>query len=892
MTTPIATARLQLHAEFTLHDARKQLPYYAALGISHLYLSPISTAKPGSTHGYDVVDHTHVNPELGGMDALRELTAQAREHDMGLILDIVPNHMATHANNRWWWDVLRHGADSEYATWFDIDWRSPDPALRGKVLLPFLADAYGQNLADGGIKLVADEVGRSFEIEACGTRYPVAPNTLHAVGLGAEQVLKRYDSAQTDGRQRLHELLERQHYRLCWWRCAADSINWRRFFEVSELIGVRVEYAAVFDAVHALPLALFADGLIDGLRVDHVDGLSHPVAYCRKLSAALAERQAFRPGKLSQTSPWLVVEKILAPDEVLGDEWQVDGTSGYDFMDQVGAVLHDPSGEAALTTVWHRTAQDTRPPEAYKEEARRLMLQRHFVAERRGLVNCLTGLARADIRTRDWGPDAIARVLDEVLVRFPVYRTYVDADGRSPADTELVTRVFDEVRLALAYDKSLTKLLDALDGWLGGESITSGAVPGIPPGDLQYEAIRRFQQLTPPLAAKSLEDTVFYRYGRLLSRNEVGSEPSAFALNPDAFHEQNMWRVRHAPRSMLATATHDHKRGEDVRARLALLSEVPDLWARACDTWMQWPDTGSPLGHPTQAAERYMLFQTLVGAWPLLLSVDDKAGVQDYLERVAQWQLKALREAKQNSNWFEPDLQYEANTSDFIASLEPGERNYELLRAIQSFSHLIAPAGALNSLVQTVLRVTAPGVPDLYQGTDLWDFSLVDPDNRRPVDFAARSGMLAALDAPDAPDNDALLADWKSGHIKQAVLVRALRIRRQMPQLFGAGEYAALPVQGTRAAHVLAFLRRWQDQYALVLVPRLCFNGVVSGQGRATPSLNPRFWGDTAVLIPDQYGKTPLRNVLQGRVHDWGAAGSLQLADVFAGLPLALLVPA
>ncbi len=889
MTMPRATVRLQLHAGFSLQDACAQVSYYAGLGISHFYTSPVSRARPGSMHGYDVIDHSVVSPELGGEAGLRELAGRLRAHGMGLLLDIVPNHMAVHAGNAWWWDILRHGERSAYATWLDIDWRPPDSSLTGKVLAPFLADAYGPTLASGGIELVFDESARSFQIEACGARYPVAPESLSMDALDTREILALHDNSLVQGQQRLHELLERQHYRLAWWRCAAESINWRRFFEISELIGVRVEQQAVFDAVHALPLRLFAEGLIDGLRIDHVDGLADPAAYCRQLRQALAQRVGQRPGVLSGDQPWLVVEKILADGETLDDSWSVDGTSGYDFMDQAAAVLHDPAGEPALSVQWQAVAQDARPVGCFVRDARRLMLRRHFVAERESLLHVLSRLARTSVYTRDWTPAAIARVLDELLAAFPVYRSYASASGRNDADAERFAQLVLTVRGRLDREKGSERLLlDILDIWLGGSPIASAEGSGTAVHDLQSEAIRRFQQLTPPLAAKSLEDTVFYRYGRLLSRNEVGSDPAVLAISPEAFHQRNLWRASCAPRSMLATATHDHKRGEDVRARLAVLSEIPRQWERASQRWLRWPDSGAVPTDAVQAGERYMLFQTLAGSWPLGLAADDSAGMGHYVERLAQWQTKALREAKMHSNWFEPDLDYEQDSVEFIQGLVPGGRAHALARDIERFALEIAPAGAVNSLAQTLLRVSSPGVPDLYQGTDFWDFSLVDPDNRRDVDYPARRTALDALDS-DA-GIPALVDDWKSGRLKQAVLARSLALRRDFPNVFAFGDYFGLPVLGPQSKHVLAFLRTWQDKHVFVLVPRLCFSGVAMAGSRGLPLIDPLFWGDTGVVLPRRYIGASLQDVLGGCPRQCAADGTLRLADVFADLPLALLM--
>lgn len=884
-----ATARLQLHAGFTLKDACEQVPYYAGLGISHFYVSPISRARPGSMHGYDVIDHSVVNPELGGLQALESLVGRLRQYGMGMVLDIVPNHMAVHAGNAWWWDVLKHGEQSRYAAWLDIDWHPGDATLDGKVLAPFLADSYGYSLVSGAIRLAFDAAAESYHVEVNGAPYPVAPGSLATDTLPPREVLALFDSSQPHGQQRLHELLERQHYRLAWWRCAADSINWRRFFEVSELIGVRVERQEVFDTVHALPLRLFEEGLIDGLRIDHVDGLADPIAYCGQLQQALRQRVSSRPGTLNQDEPWLVVEKILAEGEVLGERWKVDGTSGYDFMDQASAVLHDPAAEAVLDGYWASVAHDARPLTDFVHDARRLMLQRHFVAERSGLLRALSRLAQTSVYTRDWTTEAIARVLDEVLVAFPVYRSYAHTSGRDEADAEYLVQTLRNVCAGLGPAcQAEQSLLEEIDVWLGASPIASAEGSGTSIHDLQSEVIRRFQQLTPPLAAKSLEDTAFYRYGRLISRNEVGSDPSVLGISPEVFHQRNLYRAAHLPRSILATATHDHKRGEDVRARLAVLTEMPQEWAKISQRWLQWPQGQEDIG-PVQAAERYMLFQTLVGAWPLGLAADDSQGMQHFADRVVQWQTKSLREAKVSSGWFEPNIDYEERSAAFVHDLMAGRHSRELLRDIEQFVERIGPAGAVNGLSQTVLRLCSPGVPDLYQGTEFWDFSLVDPDNRREVDYPARQLALDGLNA--GTDIPALLREWKTGRLKQAIVARTLQLRRERDYHFAGGDYFGLPVLGTQCNRVLAFLRSWQDNDVFVITPRLSSAWVGQGDSAGLPVVEASSWGETCVVLPRRYIGASLRDIFSGISLRSTPDGVLRLADVFGGQPVAVLVP-
>ncbi|ALM82504.1 malto-oligosyltrehalose synthase [Bordetella sp. N] len=889
--TPRATVRLQFHEGYTLDDAVAQVPYFAQLGVSHVYASPLTRARAGSTHGYDVVDHGQVNPELGGEAALRRLVQALRAHDMGLILDIVPNHMATSPDNPWWWSVLRDGRASPHATWFDIDWEPADSGLHGKVLAPFLGKPYGVALEDGDIRLRLGDAG--WYIDAAGARYPLADGS---VDTNVPDPAHAYDPTTPAGRERLHELLERQAYRLAWWRSAADEINWRRFFEITDLIGVRVEHADVFDAVHAMVLRFYEEGLIDGLRVDHVDGLSDPIGYCEHLRAELNARSARRPGSLAGQAPYLIIEKILGNDEVLDERWMVDGTTGYDFMDQVGAVLHDASGVGPITDLWETLARDTRTFAEVADEARELMLLRHFPAERFAAARALHRVATLDPKTRDWGQAAILRVLWQLLRAFPVYRTYADADGRHALD-----QVRFDAAAAAAYarirvdrDGDDGPLLEAMGEWLGGQ----------PARDLPADqraarelATRRFQQLTPPLTAKSLEDTAFYRYGRLLSRNEVGADPAVFHLAVEAFHRRCSARARRLPRAMLATATHDHKRGEDTRTRIMALSECHEDWSRFAHDWIHSHAPATYNGHGQLAphpADLYMLLQTVVGAWPLDLRPDDAAGLTAYAERLGAWQLKALREAKVRTSWVAPDETYEKACADALLELmQPGAAD-----DVAAFARRLAPAGAVNSLSQTLLRLTAPGIPDLYQGTEFWDFSLVDPDNRRPVDYDARAAALATLDAGDV---DGLLADWRSGRIKQAVVHGALTARRARPDLYTQGSYVPLPVLGPRGDHIIAFVRSLGDQRVFVLAPRLVGahlrvdDGDVGTAGGASdaalciPRIDPAFWESTAVVLPHRYAGAVLRDALSGRERRVGADSILPLAEALADFPVALL---
>lgn len=932
MSIPRATARLQLHKDFNFDQAADVVPYYAALGISHIYSSPILTARSGSTHGYDIVDPTRINPELGGEEGLRRFVARIREAGMGLILDIVPNHMGVGPENPWWQHVLEWGEGSPYARWFDIDWNPADETLHGKVMAPFLGQPYGDALAAGEIKLQYDETRGKFFVAYYDHRFPVSPSdyagilraagsdrlaaaiatfeekagedgaiTQHNADIGfgmlrdlgltpegradIDAALAACSASSPQGLESLHALLERQHYRLAWWRCAADGINWRRFFEVTDLAGVRVEQDDVFEATHALIFRLYTEGLIDGVRIDHVDGLADPGAYCRKLRRRLQALTSQRPPELPPAPAYIIVEKILAHKEHLRQNWEIDGTSGYDFMDRVGALLHDPAGNEPLAAMWRELTGHELDFQAEVRQARRQLLANNLAGEFEAAARALHAVARTDLRTRDFSLGAIRRVFTELLVHFPVYRTYADANGRDELDQEVIDRALEQARQSV--DRTETPLLDVVAHWLGGDAPRDAANPRV--RHLHQRAITRFQQLTPPLAAKSVEDTAFYRYGRLLSRNEVGTDPSQFACSVQEFHEANRERMARFPHSMLATATHDHKRGEDVRARIAVLSEIPDEWNAAVRSWMQLNaplrsevagEGGAAPSMAPHAADELMLYQMLAGAWPIGLAPEDRDGVRQFAERVEKWQTKALREAKQVSDWVMPNEDYEAACRRFLFAILDAQPDNRFLPELAAWVERLTPPGVINGLAQTVLRMTCPGVPDLYQGTDFWDFSLVDPDNRRPVDYAARRRALQ-----EAGQVVTGIEDWQHGRLKQQVILHTLQLRARDLELFSRGDYLEIETSGTLASHIVGFARRLPDRSAIVVVPHLPVHILAQDGSPIVPAAR---WQDTALLCP-WAADSAWKDIYTGmtvRVTD----GKLMLAEVLAQLPVAVLV--
>jgi (1->4)-alpha-D-glucan 1-alpha-D-glucosylmutase len=644
-----------------------------------------------------------------------------------------------------------------------------------------------------------------------------------------------------------------------------------------------VEQDDVFEATHALIFRLYTEGLIDGVRIDHVDGLADPGAYCRKLRSRLQALAMQRPAELPAGPAYIVVEKILAPDEQLRPNWEIDGTSGYDFMDRAGALLHDAEGEAPLTALWQELTECDHDFAAEVRQARRQLLANNLSGEFEAATRALHAVARTDLHTRDYSLGAIRRVFAELLVHFPVYRTYVDAEGGDAFDQEVMARTLTQARLSV--ERTEVPLLDTLAGWLSGNAPSESA--SAKARDLHQRAITRFQQLTPPLSAKSVEDTAFYRYGRLLSRNEVGSDPGQFSISPQEFHEANRVRAERFPYALLATATHDHKRGEDARARIAVLSEIPQAWS---DTLREWMRLNAPLRTEIpgeneasaccapQPADEIMLYQTLAGAWPMELQASDAQGMEEFTARIERWQTKALREAKQVSDWVLPNEPYEQACRKFLhAILEPRADN-AFLRQLAEWVEKIAPASAAKSLSQTVLRLTSPGVPDLYQGTEFWDFSLVDPDNRRPVDFAAREHGLENMPLIQNADG------WRQGQLKQNIIRRSLALRTEFPDLFSRGEYLPLEISGPLAGHAVAFARRHQERVIVVIAAHLPAR--LLGQSK-TPSVPREAWKETAVMLENlafsDWTDAYTGNAVRAK------AGRILLAEALSKLPIALL---
>lgn len=821
---PRATARLQIHAGFTLDDARAALPYLARLGISHVYASPLLAARPGSGHGYDVIDPTRIDPERGGEAGFERFAEALRSHDLGLILDIVPNHMAASPGNPWWRDVLEHGRGSPHATVFDIDWNAP--AHPGRLLLPILGKRYGEALRAGDIKLRRDpETGRPV-IAIPGHTLPVAPGTVEAVD-------------ETPGPDALHAILERQHYRLAHWRVSAAEINYRRFFDIDDLVAVRVEDPAVFDATHGRILAAVAAGQVQGLRIDHIDGLADPAGYLARLRQAV---DAVRPAGAPFT---IWVEKILAEGEDVPAGWPVEGTTGYEVANAIHALQVDPAAAGPIRAAYARFTGDQGSMADTIRRCRRAVIEGNLAAPFEALVDAVDRLAYAGWDTRDLTRADLREALATVIEHLQAYRGYPDDGGTFSLDAAI----------AQARETVPGPALDAV------AKLVSGRVPG----DDAALILQRFQQLTGAVAAKAVEDTAFYRHLPLASLNEVGGAPERFGIDPDDFHAAFARRRQLSPDGLSSLSTHDHKRGADVRARLAALTELAPEWQSGLVAWsaLLASQRGGSEDRPVPSRRHeHLFYQTVLGTWP--------AGGPDsgYADRIVAYLLKAAREGKDETSWTDPDQAYEAGLERFIrAALDPSG---PFPAAIAPFAERLARIGAINGLAQLAMQMTLPGVPDLYQGTEEWDLSLVDPDNRRPVEW---DRLARQLDPVAEADPAELAAAWPDARIKHWLAARLLRLRREDPELFARGDYAPVPAQGPAAAHVVAWRRSLDGRHLVVAVPRLV-------AGKLNGALGLSGFDGTALTLPD--GRSVGDEVR-------GNEGSrADLGPVFARLPVFL----
>jgi len=805
--TPTSTYRVQFNRDFRFVDALKLVDYLHDLGITDLYASPILKARPGSAHGYDVTDPTTLNPEIGTEEEFDELRRALQARGMGLILDIVPNHMAASSDNPWWFDVLEKGEESAWAQFFDVDWESK------RVLLPILARPYGETLENH--ELVVTMEGGRCVLQYHEFKLPIAAG---AEGLIADSV---------------DRILSRQHYRLAYWRKAADSINYRRFFDISDLVSLRAERDDVFQATHEYVLKLVEQHKVTGLRIDHIDGLLDPAAYL---------------ARLPQT--YVVVEKILAGNERLPADWRTSGTTGYDFLNFVNGVFIDREGFGRLEEIYSEFTRSTKTRTELFREYKRKAMNQLFAGELNALVQQLLELAEDDRHARDIPSEELKDAFIAVTASLPVYRTYINDDGQiSETDLAHITDAITVAGKGPAFD-FLRRVLLIEPAWY------------IRHRKADYlEFVLQWQQFTGPVMAKGLEDTTFYVHNPLVSVNEVGGDcngPEVY-FGVEEFHRRNLDRRDRWPHTMNASSTHDTKRSEDVRARINVLSEIPDEWRRFLRRWKT-----APAGIPAPN-ELVLIYQSLIGAWPI------------ESDRFKQYVIKALREGKAHTSWIDIDEDYERKALSFIDSLYS---NRSFLRNFARLQKEVAYFGALSSLSQLVLKATSPGIPDFYRGTETWDFSLADPDNRRPVDFGLLKEMMQDLTERANPRR--LLKQWPDGRIKMYLTAKLLQFRRRHPRLFDEGEYIPLRVTGARADHVIAFARRFQNDWCLVAVPRLCASLTRAG----TPPLGKKAWKDTRIEMPPEFPADAADIFTDSEV------STPRLSDLFATLPLAVIAVA
>jgi (1->4)-alpha-D-glucan 1-alpha-D-glucosylmutase len=864
MPTPTSTYRLQYHPGFTFRDAVQIIPYLHDLGISHVYASPYLKPTPGSTHGYDVIDPSSLNPDLGSESDYDAFLSALKSHGMSHILDIVPNHVGVATNdNLWWNDVLENGPDSPFADYFDIAWNaSPRPEAQDKLLLPVLGDPYAKALEDGQLKLKFEPEKAAFSVWYYDRRFPLSPHTYPAILHGITQLNQLSDEAtnltpaqikhrlaqhfsnnsqlqtlikktvdQLNGTRNdpasfdsLDALLTSQHYRLAWWKVAPNEINYRRFFDINDLAALGMERQEVFDATHSLILRLLSDGKLTGLRIDHPDGLYDPLQYFQRLHQATHDPNLY-----------IVVEKILAQGEPLPSDWPVSGTTGYDFLALANGLFIDTRAEEQFTRIYHDFTGERASYEDLAYQNKRKILRRSFSSELHMLACLLDRLAQRDRHSRDFTFAGLRDGLAEVIATFPVYRSYITRDCVHASDKRYVDRAIND-----AIHRKPDTPLDLFH--FIGKMLLQHHPPGFTPDDreAQLRFAGKFQQLAAPVTAKGIEDTTFYNYNRLISLNEVGGDPEIFGTTPEALHAYLQHRQQRWPGGLSPLSTHDTKRSEDVRARLNVLSEIPDQWQQAL---ARWRTINAPHRHEIHPNDEYLLYQTLLGAWPL-----HDSDLKDFEPRIRSYMQKALREGNSRTTWTAPNEPYETSVYTFISRLLTPDPSNPFLKDFLPFQKKISCLGLYNSLSQTLLRLTAPGVPDTYQGSELWDFSLVDPDNRRLVKYPLRRELLNTLRTQSVPRAVLLrhlLTSIDDGRIKLFMTQTCLALRREEPDLFNKGDYIPLQVTGPSAHHLFAFTRRFRQKELVVLIPRF-FDGLV-GESAGPPVGGA--WGDTTILL-------------------------------------------
>jgi (1->4)-alpha-D-glucan 1-alpha-D-glucosylmutase len=961
MLIPTATYRLQFHKDFGFADAKDLIGYLRDLGISDVYASPIFKARAGSMHGYDVVDHSQLNEALGGADEFDKFTSALKTYGMGLILDIVPNHMGiAEPSNAWWMDVLENGPSSSYASYFDIDWQPVNPHLENKVLLPILEDQYGIMLEDGKLRLAYE--GGAFFIYYYDAKLPVEPRTysailshqldrltetlgkddahllelqsiLSAIGhlplrteaepekleerRGEKEIVKRriatlyqessevrsaIDSTVSEfngnvGNPQsfdlLDQLMDAQPYRLAFWRVAGDEINYRRFFDINELAAIRTETPEVFQAVHQLILRLVAEGKVTGLRVDCSDGLRDPAAYFRQLQ----QSQLGQPSDASSSGNglpcrplYIVAEKILSKGEGLPADWAVSGTTGYDFLNQVNGLFVRRASRGAFDKIY---GDFIGAKSSYRElvnSRKKMIMLVSLASEINALSHRLDDISERNRHYRDFTLNSLTFAIREVIACLSVYRTYADgAKGEvSERDRGYVKAAVEEAK------KRNPRTARAIFDFIG-DTLSLENLGRFRPEDRQavIDFVMKFQQLTGPVMAKGVEDTAFYVYNRLIALNEVGGDPEEFGASLEAFHRQNSARLKHWPHSMLTTSTHDTKRGEDARARIDALSEIAPEWRAVLMRWRKFNAAKKSLVDGELAPDRndeYLFYQALVGAWPA--EPPTAAEFNDFHERIAAHMQKAIKEAKVHTSWVNPNEDYDQAVESFVREVLAVESDSVFMSDFTQFHARIAYAGMLNSLSQTLLKITSPGVPDFYQGTDLWDFSLVDPDNRRRVDFAQRIKLLEELKRDEKTDRGEflmeLLSKWQNGKAKMYLIYKTLNFRRDRKDIFQAGSYLPIYALGKFRKNICACARRLNDQWIIVAAPR--FLARILPPGR--PPLGASVWEDAVLRLPPgtpDYWHNFLTGEILSACETKGGQKGLPLHQVFKSYPVALI---
>ena len=951
---PLATYRLQLHRGFTFADATRAVPYLRGLGITDCYLSPISKAAPGSDHGYDVIDPVVLNPELGNEQEFVEFVRTVRAHGMGLVLDVVPNHMGIGKTlNRWWRDVLENGPGSRYATAFDIDWHPIKRELENKVLLPILADQYGAILESQEMELVYED--SAFVLRYYDHHLPLSPKSwTHILSHRLEQLVTEGEQAmpvmelqsiltalknlpgtgernperiaehyrekeivkkrlstlmdespmirafvmenvrifngergRSESFDLLDALLNEQAYRLASWKVASEEINYRRFFDINELAAIRMEDEAVFLESHQLLLQFVRQGIVRGCRIDHVDGLYDPVRYLHHL------RELTTPPDGSQAPLCIVVEKILGKDEPLSEAWPVQGTTGYDFLNHVNGLFVAGANEKFFTSLY---AKVTGRDDDYGDlvyACKQLIMQVSMASEINVLGHQLNGISERDRRSRDFTLNSLTHAIREIIACFPVYRTYVTEGMHTVADRD---RAYIHMAVARAKRRNPAisgQVFDFIRSILLQQRETRTKEDQ----EEQIRFVMKFQQTTSPVTAKGVEDTAFYRYHRLVSLNEVGGEPEQFGLSVEEFHRRMWERQGRWPHSLSASSTHDTKRSEDMRARINVLSEIPQEWKLKVSRWNRLNRHLCKESEGERMPDRndeYLFYQTLVGAWPLEAMGDE--AYQEFCGRIQRYMQKAVHEAKAHTSWINPSPAYDHSVQTFVEGALERSPSNRFLEDFLPFQERIARYGLYNSLSQLVLKIAAPGVPDFYQGTELWSFHLVDPDNRGPVDYRIRSEMAEELRAtlsrlgPDRAEfARGLFEQAHDARVKMYTIMAGLEYRRLHPDLFQQGEYLQLECGGSKKQHICAFARLYQHQALVTVVPRLV--ATLNPDSKHAP-MGSSVWEDSWITAPPWPTLGEFRHLLTGEIitaESLNGRRVLPLARVLSRAPVALL---